>query len=170
MTSIQPRPSRPSPPSPQSAASPLITAELRDRLTAPHLWFVATVDEEGAPHVTPMWVGTDGDTVWFNTAEGRIKERNLRRDPRVTLAHVAPDNPFDRVWIRGRVESFTTGPEADADMDALARAYAGTERYELGIPGERRVTIRVRPERVRRVVGVEPMPPGTPGSVPPSRG
>ncbi|MFG3016296.1 PPOX class F420-dependent oxidoreductase [Streptomyces cinerochromogenes] len=143
----------------------VLPQQIRERIEAPEIWYVATVDADGAPHVSPMWVGLDGDLVFFNTAVGRVKERNLRRDPRVCLSHADLSDPYDRVQIRGRVVRFVEGPEADRNMDRLAAAYVGTERFEWGIPGERRVVAYVEPTRVRHVVGVEPMPPGTPGAV-----
>lgn len=138
--------------------------EIRERIEAPNIWYVATVDADGAPHVSPMWVGLEGDLVVFNTAVGRVKERNLRRDPRVCLSHAHPDDPYDRVQIRGRVVRLVEGAEADRNMDRLAAVYVGTERFEWGIPGERRVLAYVEPTKVRHVVGVEPLPPGAPGS------
>ncbi|GAA2662689.1 PPOX class F420-dependent oxidoreductase [Streptomyces lunalinharesii] len=137
---------------------------IRARIEAPHIWYVATVNRDGSPHVSPMWVGLDGDLVLFNTSVGRVKERNLRRDPRVCLSHADPDDPYDRVQIRGRAVRFVGGPEADRTMDALARVYRGTDRYEWGIPGEERVVVLIEPLRVSRVVGVEPLPKGAPGA------
>ncbi|MEU3597724.1 PPOX class F420-dependent oxidoreductase [Streptomyces sp. NPDC006798] len=141
-----------------------IPDELRPRVGAPHIWYVATTAADGAPHVSPMWVGIDGDTVLLNTSVGRVKERNLRRDPRVCLSHADPADPYDRIQIHGRVTEFVEGPEADAVMDRLARSYLGVERYEWIVPGERRVVLRIEPTRVRRVTGVEPLPSGAPGA------
>lgn len=137
-----------------------LSQEIRARVEAPNIWHVATVNPDGSPHVSPMWVGLEGDLVLFNTAVGRVKERNLRRDPRVSLSHADHDDPYDRVLIRGTVVRFVEGPEADRNMDLLARTYLGTERFEWRIPGERRVIALIEPTRVRRVVGVEPFPPG----------
>ncbi|MFH8371706.1 PPOX class F420-dependent oxidoreductase [Streptomyces sp. NPDC018031] len=140
--------------------------EIRARIEAPTIWHVATINPDGSPHVSPMWVGTDGDLVLFNTSVGRIKERNLRRDPRVSLSHADPADPYDRVLIQGRVVRFVEGAEADRNMDLLARTYLGTERYEWLVPGERRVVVLIEPSRVRRLSGVEPLPPGAPGHTP----
>jgi PPOX class probable F420-dependent enzyme len=102
-----------------------------------------------------MWVDVDGDDVIFNTAIGRVKEENLRRDPRVSLSSIDPENPYDRVEIRGRVVEFIEGDEADRCMNRLSKKYTGQDPYPWRIPGERRVIVRVEPERVRHVVGVE---------------
>ncbi|WP_184738029.1 PPOX class F420-dependent oxidoreductase [Streptomyces netropsis] len=145
-----------------------IPRDIRSRIEAPHIWYVATVNPDGSPHVSPMWVGLDGDLLMFNTAIGRIKERNLRREPRVCLSHADPTDPYDRVQIRGIAVRFVEGPEADRNMDRLARTYVGTEQFEWGIPGEQRVIVLVEPSRIRHVTGIEPLPPGAPGATAPS--
>ncbi|WP_035851677.1 PPOX class F420-dependent oxidoreductase [Kitasatospora azatica] len=134
------------------------TEELRARVREPRFWFVATTSGDGSPHVTPMWVHLDGDLVWFNTTVGRVKERNLRLDPRVCLSNADQADPYDRVQIHGQAVRFVTGPEAEQQMDVLAHKYLGAERYEWRIPGERRVSVFVEPSRIRRIVGVEPLP------------
>lgn len=135
-----------------------LTQDIRDRLAAKGIWFVATTNPDGSPHVSPMWVDLDGDHVWFNTSVGRVKERNLRADPRVCLSNTDTDNPFDRIQIHGRVTRFVEGEQASRDMDRLADKYLGTP-YEWLLPGERRITIVIDPQRVRRIVGVEPFGP-----------
>ena len=134
--------------------------QVRATIEAPNVWHLATVNADGSPHVTPMWVDVEGDHVMFNTAVGRVKEENLRRDPRVSLSCVAADNPYDRVLIDGRAVRFVEGDEAVRCMDRLAKKYVGTDRYEWLIPGERRVMILVEPTRVRHITGVEPFRPG----------
>ncbi|MFI9307104.1 PPOX class F420-dependent oxidoreductase [Streptomyces triculaminicus] len=141
-----------------------LSNDIRLRIETPHIWYVGTVNQDGSPHVSPMWVGLDGGLVLFNTAVGRVKERNLRRDPRVCLSHADPADPYDRVQIRGRAVRFVEGPAADRNMDELAGIYLGTERFEWCVPGEQRVIVLIEPTRVRRVVGVEPFPPGAPGA------
>ncbi|MFF4953391.1 TIGR03618 family F420-dependent PPOX class oxidoreductase [Streptomyces chattanoogensis] len=130
-----------------------LTDDVRERLAAAAVWFVATTCPDGAPHVSPMWVDLDGGNPWFNTSVGRVKLRNLRNDPRVCLTHHA--DPFDRVQIHGRVVRFVEGQQAVRDMDRLAHKYLGTP-YEWLLPEEQRVTVVIEPLRVRRVVGVEP--------------
>jgi PPOX class probable F420-dependent enzyme len=137
-----------------------MTEQVRARVAAPVFWHLATINADGTPHVSPMWVDLEGDHVMFNTAIGRVKEENLRRDPRLSLTCVDPDNPYDRMQIRGRAVRFVEGDDADRCMDRLAQKYVGTERYEWRVPGERRVMILVEPTRVRHVVGVEPFRPG----------
>ncbi|WP_406195474.1 PPOX class F420-dependent oxidoreductase [Kitasatospora sp. NBC_01560] len=141
-----------------------MSKELRARIEAGHIWYVATVNADGSPHVSPMWVGTEGGLLLFNTSVGRVKERNLRRDPRVCLSHADAADPYDRVQIRGRAVRFVEGAEADRNMDRLAGVYLGADHYAWAIPGERRVVVLVEPSRISHVVGVETLPPGAPGA------
>lgn len=129
---------------------------VRARVAAAHFWHLATVNPDGSPHVSPMWVDVEGDHVVFNTAVGRVKEENVRRDPRVSLSSFDPDNPYDRVVIRGRVVGLVLGEEAVRSIDALARKYLGVERFEWTVPGEQRVKVLVEPTHARHTVGVEP--------------
>ncbi|WEV24521.1 PPOX class F420-dependent oxidoreductase [Streptomyces sp. 71268] len=136
---------------------------VRARLRAPNIWYVGTVFPDGAPQVSPMWVDLEGEgELTFNTSVGRVKEENLRHDPRVYLSHADAANPFDRVQISGEVVRFVEGDEAHERMDRLARKYLGSERFEWIMPGERRVAVIVRPTKVRHIVGVEPFRPGGP--------
>jgi PPOX class probable F420-dependent enzyme len=136
-----------------------LPTEVRERLEAPVFWHLATLNEDGAPQVTPMWVDVEGDVVVFNTAVGRVKEENLRRDPRVSLSSIDADNPYDRIEIRGRVVEFVEGDEADASMNRLSKKYTGIDPYPWRVPGERRVIMRVEPTRVRHTTGIEPFRP-----------
>jgi PPOX class probable F420-dependent enzyme len=132
-----------------------LSAEVRARLEAPIFWHLVTLNPDGSPQVTPMWVDVEGDHVIFNTAIGRVKEENLRGDPRVSLSSVDPENPYDRVEIRGRVVEFVEGDEADVCMNRLSKKYTGHDPYPWRVPGERRVIVRVEPLHVRHVVGIE---------------
>ncbi|MEU9334506.1 PPOX class F420-dependent oxidoreductase [Streptomyces sp. NPDC048290] len=133
---------------------------VRDRLRAATFWHLATVGPDGAPQVSPMWADLEGDLVMVNTSVGRVKEENLRRDPRVSLSHIDPANPYDRIEIRGRVSAFVEGERAERAMDRLTRKYLGEDRYPWLLPGERRLMLLIEPVRVRHVVGVEPFRPG----------
>lgn len=114
---------------------------------APNVAHLATLMADGAPHVTPVWVDLEDSLVLVNSAEGRVKVANLRRDPRVGLSVVDRENPFAAVSIRGRVREIS-GSGADEHVDALARKYLGEERYPMRRPGERRLIIRIEPLRV----------------------
>jgi PPOX class probable F420-dependent enzyme len=124
-----------------------LSERARELLTGTNFAHLATLMEDGSPQVTPVWVDTDGEDVLVNTAEGRIKWRNVRRDPRVALDVTDSRNPYAALVIRGRVVEMTS-EGAREHIDKLARRYTGSERYEYGPPDERRVMLRIRPERV----------------------
>ena len=118
----------------------------KDILTKKAFAHLATVGADGTPQVTPVWVDFDGTHVRFNTARGRVKDRNLARNPKVALAVQDPDNPYRYIQIRGRVvESTESG--ADAHIDSLAKKYLGQDKYPYRQPGEVRVIYKVLPER-----------------------
>jgi PPOX class probable F420-dependent enzyme len=102
---------------------------------------------DGTPHVTPVWVDHDGEHVLVNSAYGRAKVRHIQRDPRVAI-DVLPsgDQQSGYVSVSGRAELVDEG--ADAHIDKLAKKYLGVDKYPYRAPGERRVIIRITPERV----------------------
>jgi len=102
---------------------------------------------DGSPQVTPVWCDFDGAHVLVNSARGRVKDRNMRRDPRVALVILDPDNPYRYLEVRGRVVEITEDG-AEAHIDRLAQKYLGVERYPYRQPGEVRVLYKIRPERV----------------------
>jgi len=102
---------------------------------------------DGSPHVTPVWVDYDGEHVLVNSAYGRCKVRNIQRDPRVAI-EVLPsdDQQSGYVSVTGTAELVDEG--ADEHIDKLAKKYLGVEEYPFRSPGEKRVIIRITPERV----------------------
>ncbi|MCS7059664.1 MAG: PPOX class F420-dependent oxidoreductase [Anaerolineae bacterium] len=108
---------------------------------------LATLMPDGSPQVTPVWVDFDGVHVIVNTARGRQKDRNLQHDARVAIEIQDPDNPYRYVQIRGRVVEMTE-EGADANIDQLAFKYTGSPTYQFRQPGERRVMVKIRPEKV----------------------
>lgn len=111
-----------------------------------HFGHVATLMEDGSPQTSPIWLDLDGDTVVFNTAEGRVKTDNLRRDPRVAISVVNSENPYESLLVRGDAEIVEEG--ADEHIDKLAKRYMGVDEYPLRQPGEVRVIVRVKPRSV----------------------
>jgi PPOX class probable F420-dependent enzyme len=95
--------------------------------------------------VTPVWCDLEGDLVIFNSAKGRQKDRNVRRDPRVAMAVIDPEDPYRYVEIRGRVVEITE-QGADAHIDKMAKKYLGQDKYPYRQPGEVRVIYKVKPE------------------------
>jgi len=108
---------------------------------------LVTLMPDGSPQVSPVWCALEDDLVLVNSAKGRQKDKNLRRDPRVALSVQDPENPYRYVEVRGRVVQITE-QGADEHIDRLAQRYMGVSRYPLRQPGEVRVLYRIRPERV----------------------
>jgi PPOX class probable F420-dependent enzyme len=108
---------------------------------------LATVMPDGSPQVTPVWFDWDGSHIRVNSAKGRVKDRNMRRTPKVALAILDPDNPYRHLAVRGRVVEMTE-QGADDHIDALAKKYLGQDRYPYRRPGEVRVIYVIQPERV----------------------
>ena len=116
-------------------------------LTSKTLAHVATVMQDGSPHVAPVWVDAEDGMVLINSPEGRVRLRNVRRDPRVALSVVAEDDLYDNIAIRGRVVE-ATDVGADVHIDKLAKRYVGRERFGQYQP--KRVLIKILPERISR--------------------
>jgi PPOX class probable F420-dependent enzyme len=108
---------------------------------------LATVMPDGQPQVTPVWIDFDGKNVLVNSARGRKKDENMRRDPRVSVAIIDPDNPYRYVEIRGRVTEVTE-LGASQHIDKMAKKYLGKDKYPFARPGEVRVLYKIEPEHV----------------------
>jgi PPOX class probable F420-dependent enzyme len=106
---------------------------------------LGTLMPDGSPQVTPVWCDFDGEYVIFNSAKGRRKDRNVRRDPRVALAIMDPDNPYRYLEIRGHVVEITE-QGADTHIDKMAKKYLDVDKYPYRQPGEVRVMYKIRPE------------------------
>jgi PPOX class probable F420-dependent enzyme len=125
----------------------VLTDDDRRLLGAPHFAVIATLMPDGSPHASTVWIDTDGDDVLVNTAEGRVKATNVRRDPRVAITVWDPDDPYRQVIIRGRVTELTH-EGAEDHIDELSRRYTGRFPYPWRDEGERRVILRIRPAAV----------------------
>jgi PPOX class probable F420-dependent enzyme len=111
----------------------------------PNYGVVTTLRRDGSPQMTVVWVDWDGENVVFNTAEGRAKPRNLRRNPAVGVFVMNPEDPYQWISVSGTAE--LTHEAAVEHIDKLAKKYRGRDTYGLK-PGEQRIVVRVRPERV----------------------
>src|ERR1019366_9095534 len=89
---------------------------------------VASLDADGAPNVTPVWVELDGDNIVINTALGRAKARNLAAVSRVAVSLTDPDDPYTVIAVRGTVVVFTTDG-ADEVIDRFAKKYLNVDSY-----------------------------------------
>ncbi len=124
-----------------------IPDQFLDLIEAPAFANLATVMKDGSPHVTPVWFDFDGECIRINTAKGRVKDRNMRDNPRVALSIMDPKNPYRYIEIRGRVAEITEAG-ADEHIDHLARKYLKVDKYPHRSPGEVRVLYRVVPDHV----------------------
>lgn len=124
-----------------------IPQQFQDLLTKKAFAHLGTIMPDGSPQVTPVWFDFDGNHVRVNSAKGRVKDKNMRRNAQVALAIQDPENPYRYLGVRGRVVEITENG-ADAHIDSLAKKYLGQDRYPNRKPGEIRVIYRIRPERV----------------------
>ncbi len=108
---------------------------------------LGTLMPDGSPQVTPVWVDREGQRLVVNSAKGRVKDRNMRRDPRVSLAIMDPENPYRFLEVRGRVVEISE-QGADAHIDKMAKKYLGQDHYPYRKPGEVRVRYLIEPQGV----------------------
>ena len=106
-------------------------------LREPQLAHLATINPDGTPQITPLWIDTDGHDIIFNTAKGRIKHRNLVFNPHVAVSVADRNDPYRTCIAQGTVEFVDEG--ADEHIDFLAHKYLGVDRYPMRTPSEERV-------------------------------
>ena len=110
--------------------------------------YVSSLMKDGSPQVTPTWVDIENGTILVNTAIGRLKQKNVSRDNRVALAITDQNNPYDMVTVRGKVVEQITGKRAEEHINKLARKYLGKDKYPFKTPEEKRVILKIRPDKV----------------------
>jgi PPOX class probable F420-dependent enzyme len=114
--------------------------------------FISTLMEDGTPHITPTWVDLeeeqDDGHILINTAIGRVKQKNVSRNPNIALAIIDQNNPYDMVSVRGKVVKQINGNAAEQHIDKLAKKYLGKDKYPGRSPGERRIILKIKPEHV----------------------
>ncbi|MCF3123778.1 PPOX class F420-dependent oxidoreductase [Streptomyces arenae] len=131
--------------------SAALSDDLKQLLDTPVFVSVATIQPDGSPQVSPVWVKRDGDDLLFSTTIGRRKEKNLRRDPRVTVLFQPFDAPYTYAEIRGTAELTTEGGQEL--IDELSVKYTGKKYAEFNPASKddaERVVVRVV---ARKVVG-----------------
>jgi PPOX class probable F420-dependent enzyme len=131
-----------------------IPASHRDLAECPPVAALTTVPADGYPHTSVVWCDFDGGCIRVNTMRGFVKDRNMRRNPRVTLVCYDPREPLRYLEVRGRVVA-STESGAREHLDRLASKYAGrpTRFFGDSIPArfadtETPVIFRIRPVRV----------------------
>jgi len=159
--------------------SSVIPEKYRDLFQKRAFANLGTLMPNGSPQVTPVWCDFDGEHIIFNSAKGRQKDKNVRRDPRVAMTLMDPENPYRYLEIRGRVVEITEDG-ASAHIDKMAKKYLGVDKYPYSQPGEVRVIYKVKPEHTT-VMGeagrsnshLQPLPPRLrqrqPHACPPAR-
>ena len=124
-----------------------IPDQFKDLFTKKAFANLATLMPDGRPQVTPVWCDLDGSNIRINTAKGRVKDKNMRRNKNVALSIFDPDNPYRHLAVQGEVVEITE-QGADAHIDALAKKYLGKDKYPFRQPGEVRVMYKIRPDHV----------------------
>jgi len=108
---------------------------------------LATLMKDGSPQVTPVWFNTDGKHILINSASGRVKDRNMRRNPNVAMLIMDPKDPYRYIQIRGKVVEITT-EGARKHIDELSKKYTGRDIYTGGSTDEIRVTYKILPNKI----------------------
>ena len=112
-----------------------------------NLVFIATVMKDGSPQLSPVWANYEDGYILVNTAEGRIKHKNVLRDPRVAVSVVSKNNPLDMTTIRGKVEELI--PDYDyKHADRLTKQYMNRDHYPFKRDDEKRVVLKIKPDKV----------------------
>ena len=112
-----------------------------------NLVFIATVMKDGSPQLSPVWANYEDGYILVNTAEGRIKHKNVLRDPRVAVSVVSKNNPLDMTTIRGKVDELI--PDYDyKHADRLTKQYMNRDHYPFKRDDEKRVVLKIKPDKV----------------------
>jgi PPOX class probable F420-dependent enzyme len=107
--------------------------------------------KNGTPHLSPTWVDLEdqnGGYILVNTAIGRVKQKNVSRNPNVALAIYDQNNPYDMVSVRGKVVEQVNGDAAEKHIDKLAKKYMGLDKYPGRSAGEKRIILKIKPKKV----------------------
>jgi PPOX class probable F420-dependent enzyme len=123
-----------------------IPEQFKDLFTKRAFAHLATLMSDGSPQVTPVWFDSEGSYIRVNTAKGRVKDKNMRRNQKVALSIQDPDNPYRNLAVQGKVVEITEAG-ADDHIDALAKKYLDKDKYPFRRPGEVRVIYKIQPEK-----------------------
>lgn len=129
------------------ATIPSAFHDLFEKRTFAH---VTTLNPDGDPHTTPVWIDydADDDRILVNTERGRRKERNVAANPRVSVSLLDPDDPYRYLSVTGEVTATTT-EGAKEHIETLSKRYTGAAEYPGTIQTER-IILRIRPDEVLR--------------------
>ncbi|HSD05171.1 MAG TPA: PPOX class F420-dependent oxidoreductase [Nitrosopumilaceae archaeon] len=116
-------------------------------LESRNLLFLATIMKDGSPQISPVWADYENNHIMINTAEGRIKHKNILRDPRVAVSIVDQNNPLNMTTIRGKVVEIISDYDYK-HADKLTKKYMNKDKYPFRREGEKRIIFKIKPERV----------------------
>jgi len=112
-----------------------------------NLIFISTINSDGSPQLTPVWGNYDDGYVLVNTAEGRLKHKNVLRDPRVAISVVDHGNPLNMTTIKGKVIEII--PDYDyVHANKLTKQYMGIDEYPFKRDGEKRIIFKIKPVKI----------------------
>ncbi|MFF8310853.1 PPOX class F420-dependent oxidoreductase [Streptomyces lydicus] len=126
-----------------------LSDDLKKLLDTPVFVIVTTIQPDGSPQASPVWVKRDGDDLLISTTVGRRKERNIRRDPRVSVVVQSADSPYTYAEVRGTATLTTEGGQEL--IDELSRKYTGKPYAEFNPEAGKdaeRVVVRITPRKV----------------------
>ena len=112
-----------------------------------NLVFIATVMKDGSPQLSPVWADYEDGYIMVNTAEGRVKHKNVLRDSRVAISAVSQNNPLDMTTIRGKVIEIVQDYDY-VHINKLTKKYMGVENYQFRQANEKRIVLKIKPEKV----------------------
>jgi PPOX class probable F420-dependent enzyme len=127
-----------------------IPEKYRDLFEKKAFAHLATLNSDGTPQVTPVWVDYDGKYIVVNSARGRRKDKNMERNRAVALSIQDPENPYRYLEVRGRVEEITEDG-ADQHIDKMAKKYMGVDKYPYRQSSEKRVMYKIKPEHTSQM-------------------
>ena len=117
-------------------------------ISEPHIAQLVTLRSDGSPQISPVWVDTDGTNILVNTATGRVKTNNIRRDSRVAISVFDPENPYSRVVNITGVVSDIKESGAMEHIDKLSKKYTGQETFPGHNEKETRLIVTIKPTRI----------------------
>ena len=125
----------------------LINDKVIKLFSAKNLVFIATLMKDGSPQLSPVWANYEDGFILVNTAEGRIKHKNILRDPRVAVSVTSNDDPLDMTTIRGTVIEIIPDYQYH-HADKLTQQYMGRSNYPFKQPDEKRIIFKIKPEKI----------------------
>ena len=118
--------------------------ELIDDKNIAHL---ATLKNNGSPHVTPVWIDRVDNTIIVNVSENRLKLKNMKNDKRIALSIVNHNDSYEWASIIGEVIDITN-MNADVHLDKLSQKYLGLSQFPWKQKGEIRIIVKIAPKTV----------------------